>query len=94
MKPDPFVKVTTDDYLVDFEYLPVRLGWAISIHSSQGMTLDALEIDLGKSVFAHGQAYTGLSRAKNCKSVKITKLYRRSFLASNDVLNFYSLKLN
>ena len=90
VKPDPFIKITSDDYLIDFEYLPIRLGWAVSIHSSQGMTLDAMEIDLGKSIFAHGQAYTGLSRARNCKSVKITKLYRGAFAANGDVLKFYS----
>ena len=45
---------------------------AITIHSSQGMT-----IDLGKDVFAFGQAYTGLSCAKSLDSVKVTSVLAR-----------------
>jgi len=75
---------------IEFEYMPIKLGWAISIHSSQGMTLDALEIDLGNSVFACGQGYTGLSRARNMESVKITKLSRSAFKTDKRIIEFYS----
>ena len=78
---------------IDFKYIPLKLGWAVSIHSSQGMTLDALEIDLGSSIFTEGQAYTGLSRARSLKDIKILKLQRKSFVTNKDVINFYS-KIN
>jgi ATP-dependent DNA helicase PIF1 len=62
-------------------FLPIKLAWAVTIHSSQGMTIDALEVDLGKDIFACGQAYTGLSRAKSLASVRITSVLASSFVS-------------
>jgi len=75
---------------IDIGYIPLKLAWALSIHSSQGMTLDALEIDLGSSIFAYGQAYTGLSRARNMNSIKLVGLLPESFKTSPQVIEFYS----
>ncbi len=66
----------------------MKLAWAITIHSSQGMTIDALEVDLGKDIFAFGQAYTGLSRAKSLSTVRVTSVLASSFVTSPAVLDF------
>ncbi len=63
-------------------YLPIKLAWAITIHSAQGMTIDALEVDLGRDIFAFGQAYTGLSRATSLSSVRIASVLPSSFVTS------------
>jgi ATP-dependent DNA helicase PIF1 len=70
-------------------FMPLRLAYAITIHKSQGMTLDAVEMDLGKSIFEYGQAYTALSRAKSLDSVRILSVTARSFKTDPRVVEFY-----
>ena len=89
VKPDPFSVDRSTEHL-DLKYIPLMLAWAISIHKSQGATIDCLEVDLGESVFAYGQAYTALSRARDSKSVKILRFNPRSVKTSKSVISFYN----
>jgi len=82
--------VSDDNPLIECAFLPIKLAWAISIHKSQGMTIDALEIDLGDSIFANGQAYTALSRGRTMKSIKLVDVSKKSFKSSPAVIAFYS----
>ena len=78
-----------EDTRVWIEYMPLRLAWAVSIHRSQGATLDAVSIDLGTRVFAPGQAYTALSRARGLDGVRLLGLSPRAFFTSPEVMAFY-----
>jgi ATP-dependent DNA helicase PIF1 len=69
--------------------MPLKVSYALSIHKSQGMTIDALEIDLGENIFTCGQAYTALSRAKSLKSIKIIDVSKDSFKINPYVKKFY-----
>ena len=54
--------------------IPLILAWALTIHKSQGASLDTAEIDVGNNVFACGQTYVALSRVKS-----LDGLYLKSF---------------
>lgn len=70
-------------------FMPLCLAWAISHHKSQGATLDAVELDLGPSVFAYGQGYTALSRCKTMENIKLLNISKKAFRAHPEMIQFY-----
>lgn len=72
--------------------IPLILAWAMTIHKSQGCTLDYAICDLGPSVFEYGQAYVSLSRVRNIKGLFISDFYEGSIKTSKTAKK-YSIKL-
>ena len=62
--------------------VPLILAWALTIHKSQGATMDVAEIDVGNNIFECGQTYVALSRVKS-----LDGLYLKSFDASKIKIN-------
>jgi len=56
-----------------FKQFPLRLAWALTIHKSQGLTLDKIYVDFGRGTFAHGQAYVALSRCRTMEGLSMAR---------------------
>ena len=63
--------------------IPLRLAWAITVHKSQGMTLDAAKIDLRKA-FVEGMGYVALSRVKNLHNLYLSGINQMALRVSED----------
>ena len=74
--------------IAKIKQIPLRVSFAITIHKSQGVTLDYAEIDLGE-VFEAGQAYVALSRIKKLEGLRIKNLNKTSIFANNTAVKFY-----
>jgi len=71
----------------EISQIPLRLAWAITIHKSQGMSLDAAEIDLSKA-FVEGQGYVALSRVRTLSGLKLMGLNNIALKINEEILQF------
>lgn len=73
-----------------YNQIPLQLGWAVTIHSSQGMTLDRYAIDVGRGCFTAGQFYVSISRARDLTKVSLASpVGMRDLIVDKDVKEFY-----
>jgi hypothetical protein len=66
--------------------IPLRLAWAITVHKSQGMTLDAATVDLRRA-FVEGMGYVALSRVRRLESLSLLGINRMALRVSQDALD-------
>ena len=69
--------------------VPLILAWALTIHKSQGATLDAAEIDVGSGIFECGQTYVALSRVKSLDGLYLSSYDVSKIKINIKVRNFY-----
>lgn len=73
----------------DYTQIPLKLGYAMTIHKAQGMTIDSLHVDLGRGCFEHGQLYVALSRCRNINQLSIARsIYRSDLIVDPKVEEF------
>jgi ATP-dependent DNA helicase PIF1 len=73
---------------VGISQIPLILSWALTIHKSQGTSLDMAEIDVGSSVFECGQTYVALSRVRSLDGLYLKSFDPKQILVNTKVKNF------
>jgi ATP-dependent DNA helicase PIF1 len=75
--------------LAEFQQIPLRPAWAVTIHKSQGQTYDEVVIDMGRGAFSPGQTYVALSRVRSLEGLYLTRAIQlKDIMVDNDVLRF------
>jgi ATP-dependent DNA helicase PIF1 len=74
---------------VGVSQVPLILAWALTIHKSQGVSLDMAEIDVGSGIFEFGQTYVALSRVKTMGGLYLTSFDINKIRINKKVKDFY-----
>ncbi len=85
VEPFSWQLIDGDRIVAQIDQLPLRLAWAITIHKSQGMSLDAAEIDLSRS-FEPGMGYVALSRVRNLDGLYIKGMNNQAMVVHPEIL--------
>ena len=86
----PYVWQSDKIPILGIKQLPLIHAWAITIHKSQGMTLDKVYIDLGNDIFESGQTYVALSRVKTLEGLFLKNLDISKITINKKVKMFYT----
>lgn len=77
----------------EYHHYPLKLAWAVSIHKSQGLTLDEVNIDASQA-FAFGQVYVALSRCKTLKGIHLLEKIPSHKIIADDVVRKYMASID
>ena len=93
-------EVQIERITADFEYqkkvyasrtqFPLSLAWALTIHKTQGLSLDAVMIDLGPDIFEGGMAYVALSRARKLKNIFLIEFIPEQLYCNFNAIHEYN----
>jgi len=103
VKPEKWAKIEysrdENDRIVEneigsYKQFPLILGYAMTIHKSQGKTLNKVILDISRGAFAHGQTYVALSRTRHANDMHIVKPLRQSDVIFDErILDFINQDL-
>jgi hypothetical protein len=79
-----------EEIVSSYRQFPIKLGWAVTIHKAQGLTLESCSIDLGQGAFATGQTYVALSRCKTLGAVNLyQELKKTDAMVDSAIIDFH-----
>lgn len=75
----------------EYKQFPLMLAWAVTIHKSQGKTLESVVVDFGKGAFAHGQVYVALSRCRTLEGIRLKKPIKpKDIICDKRIIDFHN----
>ena len=77
-------------YRYGIQQIPLILSWAITIHKSQGITIEYANINIGSNIFECGQSYVALSRVKSLDGLFIQNIDFSKIRSNNKVVEYYN----
>ena len=75
---------------VSVSQIPLIYAWAITIHKSQGISLDSAIMDIGNKIFEYGQTYVALSRVRSLNGLYLSSFDYTKISANPKVKKFYN----
>lgn len=88
-KWDEIEQRITQQVTGSFTQFPIKLAWAVTIHKSQGLTFDKVNIDLGKGAFSAGQTYVAMSRCRTFEGITLKQAIKSSDIFVDDSVKRY-----
>ncbi|MBL7156061.1 MAG: AAA family ATPase [Candidatus Pacebacteria bacterium] len=85
VRPETWVIEENNCVVAEISQIPLRLAWAITVHKSQGMSLDAAEIDLSRA-FVCGMGYVALSRVRTLEGINLLGFNNLALKVDKDVI--------
>jgi len=85
--------VSENNSSIGIKQIPLIHAWAITIHKSQGVSLDLAQIDVGSNIFECGQTYVALSRVKSLEGLYLTAFNPQKIKVDKKVQDFYTTLL-
>lgn len=83
-------KTIMTEIVGSFSQIPLKLAWAVTVHKSQGLTFDEVDIDAADS-FTYGQIYVALSRCRSLQGIRLLeKIPSHKIMADSKVLTYLS----
>ena len=82
--PGSWILEENDKILAEISQIPLRLAWAITVHKSQGMSLDVAEMDLSKA-FDYGMGYVALSRLRSLEGLRLLGINEMAFRVNDEI---------
>lgn len=93
-KYDAATRRVSEEVIGSFTQYPLKLAWALTIHKSQGLTFNRINVDVGRGAFTGGQSYVALSRCTSLEGIHMKSTLNERDIFVNPEIRQFSRKYN